>query len=89
MKAGLQCFMTTTFPIFDLAKVTAEAFAGPDGESEVVSDPSISNNGGFPRMSNERIKTDLGFTPKYGDPYRMMKDYHNELERGDYVGLFA
>ena len=40
-------------------------------------------------MSNERIKTDLGFTPKYGDPYRMMKDYHNELERGDYVGLFA
>lgn len=77
------------YSIFDLAKATAEAFAGPDGESEVVSDPSISNNGGFPRMSNERIKTDLGFTPKYGDPYRMMKDYHNELERGDYVGLFA
>lgn len=77
------------FSIWDLARATAEAFAGEAGVSQVVSDPGVSNNGGFPRMSNERIKKELGFEPQYGDPYRMMRDYRDELMRGEYEQLFS
>lgn len=75
--------------IMDLARATARAFAGPAGESEVVSDPSVPNNGGFPRMDNSKIKRELGFEPRYADPYAMMRDYHDELERGEYAELFS
>lgn len=76
------------FSIFDIAKATAKAFAGEAGVSSVVSDPSIPNNGGFPRMDNQRIKTELGYEPKYGDPYKMMADYKYEIDRGVYGALF-
>lgn len=77
------------FTIFDLARATAEAFASNGIKSDVVSDPNISNNGAFPRMSNRKIKTELGFCPKYGDPYKMMVDYYEELQRGEYAKLFS
>lgn len=77
------------FTIMDLAKATAKAFAGANGESEVVSDTSKKNNGGFPRMENAKIKRELGFRPLYGDPYVLMEDYRRELERGEYARLFA
>lgn len=77
------------FTVWDLAKATAEAFAGDAGVSQVISDPSVSNNGGFPRMSNTRIKEELGFSPRYGNPDAMMKDYRAELERGEYGRLFS
>ena len=77
------------FTIMDLAKATAKAFAGANGESEVVSDTSKKNNGGFPRMENAKIKSELGFRPLYGDPYVLMEDYRCELERGEYARLFA
>lgn len=77
------------FTIMDLALATAKAFAGPKGESEVVSDPGTPNNGGFPRMDNSKIKRELGFEPKYADPYALMRDYRDELEGDDYAELFA
>lgn len=77
------------FSLFDLAKATAKAFAQNGRVSEVASDPTASNNGGFPRMSNEKIKAELGFVPRYGNPYVLMKDYHDELQRGEYAELFS
>ena len=77
------------FTIMDLAKATAEAFAGEKGRSEVVSDSGVPNNGGFPRMDNTKIKSELGFRPLYGNPFDLMKDYYSELERGEYAELFA
>lgn len=77
------------FSIMDLAKATAKAFAGEKGESKVVSNPEKPNNGGFPRMDNTKIKTELGFKPMFGDPYALMEDYRRELERGEYAKLFA
>lgn len=77
------------YPFFTLALATAEAFGTPGHISEVISDPSIPNNGGMPKMSNEKIKRELGFSPKYSDPYVMMRDYRDELERGVYAELFS
>jgi UDP-glucose 4-epimerase len=77
------------FSIMDLAKATAKAFAGANGESAVVSDASKPNNGAFPRMDNSKIKAELGFEPFYGNPYVLMEDYRQELERGEYAKLFA
>lgn len=77
------------FSLFDLAKATAEAFARDGRLSEVVSDPTVPNNGGFPRMSNEKIKTELGFAPKFDNPYTLMKDYCAESQRGEYAKLFS
>lgn len=77
------------FTILELAKATAEAFQGNAGKSRVVSKSDIPNNGGFPRMSNEKIKNELGFKPKYGNPYAMMEDYRYELGRDEYAKLFA
>lgn len=75
--------------LFDLAKATAKAFAQNGRVSEVTSDPTASNNGGFPRMSNEKIKAELGFSPRYGNPYTLMRDYRDELQRGEYAELFS
>ncbi|MDO4436764.1 MAG: NAD(P)-dependent oxidoreductase [Coriobacteriaceae bacterium] len=77
------------FSILELAQATAKAFAGERGESTVSSDPSVPNNGSFPRMDNTKIKKELGFKPLYGDPYVLMEDYHRELERGEYAKLFT
>lgn len=77
------------FTVWDLATATAEAFAGDAGTSRVISDPTVSNNGGFPRMSNAKIKEELGFSPQYDDPHAMMRDYRAELERGEYGQLFS
>lgn len=76
------------FTIWQLALATAEAFSVNGIRSNVVSDTSVPNNGGFPRMSNAKAKRELGFQPRYADPFVMMKDYHDELQRGEYGELF-
>lgn len=77
------------FSIFTLAESVATAFEGKAGRSKVVSRPEVANNGGFPLMSNEKIKRELGFSPNFGEPLAMMRDFKMELDRGVYGPLFG
>lgn len=76
------------FTLREIAQAVADAFAGEKGHSQVVLRQDVQNNGGFPQMSNEKARRELGFAPTYTTALAMMQDYKKELDRGVYGALF-
>lgn len=76
------------FKLYDVVKAIVDIFAIDGKKSQIVQRPDIPNNGSFPQMDMSKLKTQIGFDPKFSDVYDMFEDYKYELDRGVYSELF-
>lgn len=79
----------TPTTLLEQAEAISEAFAGPNGRSEVSADVSRENSVVSYGMDISKAKRELGYTPEYASFLDMMRDWRREEERGVYPGLFS
>lgn len=78
----------TTTSLLQQAKVIAEVFGGDVGRSLVSTDTSKSNEVVPYSFDIEKARTDFGYEPECNTFYKLMRDWKEEEERGEYPLLF-
>ena len=74
--------------LLEQAEVISELFK-KDKKSEIVLRKDITNNGQSYVFNIEKAKRDFGYIPQYPTFEDMMKDYKEELERGEMSAIFG
>ena len=77
-----------SFTLLETVNAIVNVFGSANKQSQIKLCPEILNNGGFPQMSMEKLKKEIGFFPEFPDIKAIMIDYKYELERGVYTELF-
>lgn len=74
--------------LYEQAVAIAEVFSQSNNKVNVIRHMEIENNSKSYRISIDKAKKYLGYTPKYSDFYKMMLDWKKEEERGIFSNLF-
>ncbi len=76
--------------LLEQAKICAEIFArDKTHQSKIIYREDIVNDGKSYLFSIEKAKKDFGYEPDYADFKELMIDYKKELDKGQYLKLFA